>query len=80
MNNRLDEIIAQEYGCKNIDEVLRDFDVSPKMIKQCMLKAMKMILEEAAENATIDSVNMGSSEFQTVVDKQSITDTLNKYL
>lgn len=76
--NKLDGIIAQEYGCENIDEVLHDFDISPTMIKQCMLKAMKMILEEAADTKVI-GVYSNESFNRLESDKQSITSVINKY-
>jgi len=38
---------------------------------------VKEALEAGANNAYLDTINMGSSEFQTVVDKDSILNSYN---
>lgn len=93
--NKLDEIIAKEYGCNDINEVLHDFAISPAMIKQCMIEFAKHILEEAFLNSKLQVINHEEyrdkedldllDEYECgsdtiIVNKQSITDTLNKYL
>jgi hypothetical protein len=72
--NKLDEIIEKYKPCINPDEYA----------KAVALEFAKHILEEAADNAFvrfIDNPKLSNLNHQTeIVDKQSITDTLNKYL
>lgn len=80
--NKLDEIIANEAGkYYKIDP--DDGAYTEKEVRQIALEFAKHILEEAAENAYVDSSYvqgccMDSDDY--TVNKQSITEVLNKYL
>ena len=70
----LEEIISKTYGCEDIYEFQRSFDISVSMIKEICINVCKQVLELAAENATYDFTENGRGIY---VDKQSIIDTIN---
>lgn len=76
--NKLDKII--EEVTQRIHA--RGYSTKELYAKEVALEFAKHILEEAAENAERQWVSDGYSTgmWQEVVTKQSITDTLNKYL
>lgn len=47
----LEEIILDIYGCQNVEDFQKSFDISIKMTKDICKQACKQILELAAENA-----------------------------
>jgi hypothetical protein len=72
--NKLDEIIESKYPVFAAGDGM----YSTNVVKQIALEFAKHILEEAVENAK----TIQDKEFYCLssVNKQSITDTLNKYL
>ena len=70
----LEEIISKTYGCEDIYEFQRTFDISVSMIKEICINVCKQVLELAAENATYD----WNDSDDIYVDKQSILDTINQ--
>ena len=80
----LEEIISKTYGCEDIYEFQRSFDISVSMIKEICINVCKQVLELAAENAKIINDpnsycgNTGSEyPADQIVSKQSIIDTIN---
>ena len=47
----LEEIISKTYGCEDIYEFQRSFDISVSMIKEICINVCRQVLELAAENA-----------------------------
>ena len=81
----LEEIISKTYGCEDIYEFQRSFDISVSMIKEICINVCKQVLELAAENAKAEihtewECNTGSEYYTdyAVVNKQSIIDTINQ--
>ena len=82
----LEEIILDIYGCQNVEDFQKSFDISIKMTKDICKQACKQLLELAAENAEItvklkENCNELSllDEWTTyIVDKQSILKTINQ--
>lgn len=63
----LEEIILNEYGCHDIEDLHKSFDVSISMIKNIAKESIRQALELAVENAETEY------EFDNViVDNQSI--------
>lgn len=75
--NKLDEIIESKYPVFAAGDGM----YSTNVVKQIALEFARHILEEAAENAKLKKEEWceGDENYQCV-DKQSIVDTLNKYL
>lgn len=78
--NKLDEIIEDANKEQSLDK---------RLVKQLAIKFAKHILDEAAENAKIankkvlcDDPKEGDSAYMNiqVIDKESITSVINKYL
>ena len=70
----LEEIISKTYGCEDIYEFQRTFDISVSMIKEICINVCKQVLELAAENATTEKKMIRTY----VVNKQSILNTINQ--
>ena len=51
---------------------------TPEQLNEYTANVGKAFLETAAENAEIDSINLGASEFQDIVCKSSITNTFEE--
>ncbi len=69
------EKYCNQTGNGNLEGGWEDSD-QYKQVKKLMIEFAQLhveaALKAAAQNASIDSVNLGASEFQTVVDKESI--------
>lgn len=63
------EELIQQYDTHIKDNHLTRVSAAARKLAQLHVEAA---LKAAAQNASIDSVNLGASEFQTVVDKESI--------
>ena len=85
----LEEIILDIYGCQNVEDFQKSFDVSIKMTKDICKQACKQILELAAENAKVEEFYRGESyrikdifydndDSYIVANKQSILDTIKQ--
>lgn len=82
----LEEIILDIYGCQNVEDFQKSFDISIKMTKDICKQACKQILELAAENAKItaklkenyNELSMLDEWTTYIVDKQSILNTINQ--
>ena len=72
----LESIILEAYGCKDVHDFKKSFDISIQMVKEICIEACRQILELAAENAdvTINSIE----DLKLIVDKQSILNTINQ--
>lgn len=65
---RIDEWVNEQKGYFFTSEQLNEYTAN----------VIKQALETAAENAEIDSINLGASEFQDIVCKSSITNTFEE--
>lgn len=74
----------------NIEEILKKYDVSHFSSKHAKIKGTEdwkliqaikeivdTVVDKCAAKALIDTVNLGASEFQTVVDEESILNVKN---
>lgn len=68
-----EELFNQIYMVPDGAEWTKDAKkVAIEVAKSLSKLHVEAALKAAAQNASIDSVNLGASEFQTVVDKESI--------
>ena len=71
----LESIILKVYGCKDVQELQRDFVVSVQMIKEIAIEAIRQALELANENAYTEESVVG---YGWDVNKNSILNTINQ--
>ena len=74
----LEEIISKTYGCEDIYEFQRSFDISVSMIKEICINVCKQVLELAAEKIKSDALEEYGSEVPDCWSEQSILDTINQ--
>ena len=73
----LEEIILDIYGCQNVEDFQKSFDISIKMVKDICKQACRQTLELAAEKV---HESISDLEYRTENEElqQSILDTINQ--